>query len=108
MVIVAGSLLYTNHLVRKIAKVEKLKVRLWADAIQKKAKLLEYTQELFTKLENEERKKVELFAKAWQKLSKSDINDSELLSFMLDLNRSNETVPVILADDNGKIILKTQ
>ena len=56
--IVAISLWYTNTLVHKIAIEERTKVKLWADAIQKKANLVKYTNELFNKIKADERKKV--------------------------------------------------
>ena len=60
IVIIIFSLWYTNILVKRIAQDERQKVRLWADAIQKKANLVKYTNELFNKIKAEERKKVEL------------------------------------------------
>jgi hypothetical protein len=47
MLIVIASLWYTNILVKKIADEERVKVQLWAEAIQNKAKLVNYTSELF-------------------------------------------------------------
>lgn len=98
LVIFGASLLYTNVLVNKIAKDERNKVRLWADAIQKKAKLVKYTNELFNKIKVEERKKVELWAEATKQLSK-DLLD---YGFVLKVVSDNTTVPVILADENRK------
>src|ERR1017187_10157903 len=97
VIIFGASLLYTNILVNKIAKEERNKVKLWADAIQKKANLVKYTNELFNKIKTEERKKVELWADATKQLSK-DLSD---YSFVLKVVSDNTTVPVILADENG-------
>lgn len=102
MVIVSGSLWYTNILVKKIATEERTKVRLWAEAIKKKAVLVKYTNELFQKLGSEERKKVELWAEATRQLANA--NQLTDYTFVLKVVADNTTVPVILADEKGQII----
>lgn len=97
VIIVAVSLWYTNTLVNKIAAEERDKVKLWADAIQKKANLVKYTNELFDKIKIEERKKVELWAEATRQLSQ-DLTD---YGFVLKVVADNTTVPVILTDEHG-------
>jgi signal transduction histidine kinase len=96
ILIVGISLWYTNTLVNQIEHDERINVKLWADAVQKKANLVKYTNNLFDKLKTQERKKVELWADATKELSK-DLND---YSFVLKVVSDNTTVPVILADDN--------
>ncbi len=101
--IVALSLWYTNTLVNKIAADERKKVKLWADAIRKKAKLVQYTNELFTKIAIEERKKVELLATGTRQLANPSLQ-MEDVSFIFEVIKNNQTVPVILADATGAII----
>lgn len=103
LIIVGLSLWYTNTLVNKIAEDERKKVKLWADAIRKKAKLVQYTNELFTKITNEERKKVELWANGTKQLANPSLQ-MEDVSFIFEVIKNNETVPVILADHDGNII----
>ena len=55
LVIVFTSLWYTNQLVNSIANDEKNKIKLWADAVPKKAKLVKFSNVLFQKLQTEER-----------------------------------------------------
>ncbi len=100
VVIVGVSLWYANLLVNKIAKEERVKVKLWADATQKKANLVKYTNELFNKIKVDERKKVELWAEATRQLS-YELSD---YGFVLKVVSDNTTVPVILADENGSPI----
>jgi hypothetical protein len=97
VIIVGTSLWYASFLVNKIAKEERVKVKLWADAIQKKANLVKYTNELFNKIKADERKKVELWAEATRQLS-YELSD---YGFVLKVVSNNTTVPVILADENG-------
>ena len=98
-IIVVLSLWYTNILVKKIADDERKKVRLWAEAIQRKANLVKYTNELFHKIENEERQKIELWADANHQYDR-DLSD---YTFVLEVIRNNTTIPVIIADENGKV-----
>jgi nitrogen-specific signal transduction histidine kinase len=95
------SLWYTNGLVKKIAQEEREKVKLWADAIQKKAKLVKYTQDLFNKLKTEERKRMEVWADATRMLLTTE-NDIDR-NFYLTIVNSNTTIPVILTDGNHRI-----
>ena len=96
-----ASLWYTNILVRKIADDERKKVRLWAEAIQRKANLVKYTNELFRKIEGEERQKIELWAEANHQLGK-DLSD---YTFVLEVIKNNQTIPVIIADEKGNVQL---
>lgn len=100
ILIITASLWYTNTLVNKIAQEERVKVKLWADAIKKKADLVKYTNELFNKIKIDERKKVELWAEATRQLSQ-DLTD---YGFVLKVVSDNTTVPVILTDDHGTVI----
>ena len=100
ILIVLASLWYTNRLVKKIANDERSKLELWAKAVQKKAKLVKITSELFEEIKNEERKKAELLAKAIIKLNNTSIDDTCNLSFILEVNQSNTSIPLILSDGN--------
>ena len=99
ILIVFTSLWYTQKLVKRIADDERVKIRLWADAVQRKAKLVKFTNDLFQKLQEEERKKAELYALATKQLN-SDIED---ISFVLKVLQDNTTVPVILTDDQQHV-----
>ncbi len=69
LIIVSGSVLYTNNLVNKLAR--------------------------------EEAKKVELWAKGLRSLQTNKTQDVELVREILE---QNETIPVILVDENDNII----
>ena len=100
VIIVFTSLWYTNKLVNGIKTDEEKKVRLWAEAVQKKAGLVKFTNDLFQKLQSEERKKAELYALATKELSSDVFTISE---FVLKVLQDNTTVPVILTDDKDNI-----
>ncbi len=98
-----GSVLYTNALVRRIAKEEQQKALLWVRATRRKAALVKYTNELFEKMAKEEQKKGRLWAKGVERLVSSE-GPGQDLDFIFEVVKDNETVPVILVDAKGKYI----
>ena len=62
-----------------------------------------YTSALVEKLANEERKKVELWAKATETLA-SAADPTMDLSFVFDVIKDNQTIPVILTTETDSII----
>jgi len=100
LAIVGVSLAYTKSLVDKIANEEKAKVKIWADAVQKRSALVHYTSGLFRKLQQGERSKVELYLEATKYLARPDVTE---VSFALNVLNENTTVPVILTNGKGVI-----
>ncbi|MFN8277628.1 MAG: HAMP domain-containing sensor histidine kinase [Chitinophagales bacterium] len=96
------TLVYTNYLSNRIAREEKFKARLWAEAISSKAQLVRYTNNLFTRLQEDERKKVNVWARSTAFLVTVDNNEE--LTFFTDIVTGNNEIPVIWTDENGKII----
>ena len=101
IIIIITSLWYTNNLVKRIAHDERTKAKLWAEAVQNKAKLIKFTNVLFTKIKIEERKKAELYAEAAKQFANLS-NDADI-SFVLKVLQDNTTVPVILTNQKGEI-----
>ncbi len=102
IIIIIASLWYTNVLVKKIAKEERNNVELWAEAIQSKASLVNYTGELFDKISKEERNKIEIWAEASKRIVTSENQDAT--TFYLQIIGENETIPVLVLDENDKIM----
>lgn len=102
ILIIIASLWYTNLLVQKIAKEERNKVRIWAEAIQNKASLVNYTGELFQKISKEERNKIEIWAEATRRIVTSENQDAT--TFYLQIIGENETIPVLVLDENNQIM----
>ena len=61
-----------------------------------------YTSSLVDKLKEEERKKVRHWAQSIQLVGSTD--DVEVLNLLSSVIESNNTVPVILTDDNERIV----
>ncbi len=102
VLIIVASLWYTNILVKKIATEERKKVQIWAEAIQNKASLVNYTGELFGKISKEERNKIEIWAEASKRIVTSENQDAT--TFYLQIIGENETIPVLVLNENDKIM----
>jgi hypothetical protein len=72
IIIIVVSLWYTNILVRKFAEDERTNIKIWADAIQRKAKLVNYTDNFFEQIKVEEQKRAEIFAEAYKILGREE------------------------------------
>lgn len=62
-----------------------------------------FTNDLTKKLAREERKKVELWAKGMQELTSNEGLNRDY-SFILEVIKNNETVPMVLTDENERVI----
>ncbi|MCX6249181.1 MAG: ATP-binding protein [Bacteroidetes bacterium] len=101
VVIVSFSLYYTNILVEEIRKNERKNVQIWADAIHRKANLVNFTNKLFEQIKQEERQRVTIVAEAQERILTT--TDDVDRNFFLDIISNNTTIPVVLADRNGNI-----
>lgn len=63
-----------------------------------------YTRTLVDKLKQEEHRKVELWAQATLRLAESDKNSGDELAFTFDVVENNQTVPIIVTDQNDSIL----
>ncbi len=100
--IVSGSIWYTNSIVSKIARDEKKNITLWADAINRRAELVNYTEKFFLRIQEEERRRVELLAEATKRAVEAVTNEE--LTFYSNIMQNNKTIPVVQTDKNHKIL----
>ena len=100
-IIVATTLIYTGSVVDRVAKDERHNVGLWAEAVQRRAKLVQVTQNLFRTMEDEESRKAEVLANATLKLISSEEND---LTFYTQILESNTTIPVIVTYQDSNTV----
>jgi len=105
VLIVLATFIYTNRVIRLVGSEERENVKIWADAIHRKASLVNYTEGFFEQIASEERRRVELLAQAYKKLI-SATNDADL-SFYLDIVSNNKNIPVVMTDENSRIINAT-
>lgn len=100
LIMVALSLWVSNSIVHKVGDRERLRVKQWADAIKKKAELVEFTDRAFRQLREYERRKVMLHLNATREISKP-IPDNIIsdYDFPLSIINENKDIPMILLDD---------
>jgi hypothetical protein len=101
VLIITISLYYTNQLVRQIAEDERMSINIWANAIQRKANLVNYTKEFFDEIKQEEFKRASLLAEAYRNLRYEE--DSRTIEFYRQMMEDNTTIPLILADQEDVI-----
>ncbi len=99
--IFGGTFIYTSHLVEKVRTEEQKNLRLWVDAVNRKAQMVSYTESFFRQIKEEERRRVELLAGAYRRLATSE--DMADLTFFLDMIEKNKTIPVVLTDSHRNI-----
>lgn len=99
--IIIASLWYTNLLVREIARDERMNISIWANAIQRKANLVNYTKHFFDQIKEEEQKRAELLAQVYRNFR--DEENSRTLEFYRQMLEYNTTIPIILTDKYGNI-----
>lgn len=102
LVIISASIYYTNALVGEFARKERNQVKVWADAIQRKASLMHYTESFFNEVRRQERQRVELLANTYKRLIQDE--NSPDLTFYLEIISNNTSIPVIYADESGNIL----
>lgn len=99
-VIIATTLWYTGNLVKNISQDERAKATLWAEAVKRRAKLMQETGQLFSMIEEDERKNANIWAQAMLNIVESE---SEDLTFYASVLESNNTIPVIVTYESGEI-----
>ena len=108
LIIVGVSFFYSSRLVNKLSQEERIKVRLWADAIETKANTVNNTAKLFVALADAEKQKIELWAKATKVLSStagssSGSANNGFVLLAVDIIGANNTIPIIQTDQSGRI-----
>lgn len=102
LVLVAISLWVSNSIVQGVSDRERLRVKQWADAIKKKAELVEFTDRAFSQLREYERKKIQLYLDATKEISKPILGEAlPDYSFPLSIINDNKDIPVVLVDDQN-------
>ena len=103
VIIITISIYYTNRLVKRFAAQESKQIEMWAGAVQSHAELMNYTKGFFNEVSEQEQKRVQLLAKAYE--SFLETGPEENTTIYLDIIQSNISIPVVIADESGRIDL---
>jgi signal transduction histidine kinase len=101
-VIVGITLWYSNHIADGIRQEERQKIKLWSEAIKRRAELVNFTKTLFDELKTEERKKADMLASAYQIIS--DPTYESDLTFITQYLWNNTTIPVLFCDESNAVL----
>lgn len=104
LILVAISLYASNTIVQRVSDRERLRARQWADAIKKKAELVEFTDRTFSQLREYERKRIKLWIDATTEISRPIPGDpNRNFDFPLSIINDNKDIPVIITDNDNVI-----
>lgn len=99
LLLVGISLLVSNDIVTKVRERERERVQQWADAIKKKAELIQLTNRTFTQLREKERGEMEMWIDAIKEISKPIADEFFTdYSFPMKIIKKNNSIPVIVFD----------
>lgn len=104
LVLISASLFFSNSIVSKVSIRERYRVKQWAEAIKKKAELVQLTNRTFSQLRDKERNEMELWSSATKEILKPiDIQQMPDYTLPLKIIGINKSIPVILYDNNNDI-----
>ena len=103
VIIITISLWYTNILVRQIAVDERMSINIWANAIKRKADLVNYTKRFFDQIKEEEYKRALILSEVYHNFRFEE--SSQTLEFYRQMMEYNTTIPIILTDSKENIKL---
>ena len=104
LILISASLFFSNSIVSKVSIRERYRVKQWAEAIKKKAELVQLTNLTFSQLRDKERNEMELWSSATKEILKP-IEPDQMPDYTLPLKiiNINKSIPVILYDNNNDI-----
>lgn len=104
LILVGISLFVSNDIVTRVRERERVRARHWADAIKKKAELIQLTNRTFTQLREKERGEMEMWIDAIKEISKPSMDDLFTdYSFPMKIIKKNKSIPVIVFDFENNI-----
>lgn len=98
------SMYFSNSIVQKVRLRERERAQIWADAIKKRAELVQLTNFSFSALKEKEKNEMNLWMDATINISKPTSLDQNVdYELPLKIISRNKTIPVIVTDQNGNI-----
>ncbi|OJX36840.1 MAG: hypothetical protein BGO87_13730 [Flavobacteriia bacterium 40-80] len=98
------SIYFSNSIVDKVRIRERERAKNWADAIKKKAELVQLTNHSFSELKNKEKEEMELWIEATISISRPTALEQDMdYEFPLKIISKNKKIPVIVTDQFGNV-----
>ena len=104
LIIVTGTIWYASYIASEVQLEERQKIKLWSQAIKKKADLVKLTNQSFSALSEKETENVELWASATISIGKEN-SDYEFAFGIIEKNVDTlyrkDNIPLLLTDENS-------
>ncbi|MBO4542612.1 MAG: hypothetical protein J5725_05450, partial [Bacteroidales bacterium] len=92
---------YMNFLVNTFVETEKAKIKIWVNAIERKADLVSYTDKFFQIVAEDQDRRANTIGQAFLKIATSNIGDD--ITFYSDIITENKTIPCILLNSKHQL-----
>ncbi len=92
---------YMNFLVNTFVETEKAKIKIWVNAIERKADLVSYTDNFFQIIAEDQDRRANTIGQAFLKIATSNIGDD--ITFYSDIITENKTIPCILLNSKHQL-----
>lgn len=104
LMMIGASVFFSNEIVERVRIRERERARIWADAIKKKAELIQLTNQSFDALKQKEADEMDLWMDATISISKqSFLNQSSDFELPLKIISRNNSIPVIVTDQYDNV-----
>ncbi|MBO4581875.1 MAG: HAMP domain-containing histidine kinase [Bacteroidales bacterium] len=100
--ILGATMFFMNYLIDKIVVSEQQKIAIWADAIHRKADLVNSTNQFFNTFREDQENRAGIIGQAFMHIITADMGED--ITFYTDIIVSNQTIPCILTDNNDLVI----
>lgn len=100
--ILGATMFFMNSLIDKIVVSEQQKIAIWADAIHRKADLVNSTNSFFNTFREDQEDRANTIGQAFMHIITADMGED--ITFYTDIIVSNHTIPCILTDMEGNVI----
>ena len=101
ILLVAVSLWFSNRIVKKVAGHEVERVQQWADAVKRKADLVNFTNNALDQLRVNERTKVDFWTKAIVNATDQELDDYTFILHIIE--KTGNDIPLIITNSNNEI-----
>lgn len=95
------TMFFMNFLIDKIVVSERKDISIWADAIHRKANIVNSTTQFFNTFHNDQEERAKIIGEAFMHIITADMGED--ITFYTDIIVSNKTIPCILLDEAGNI-----
>lgn len=95
------TMFFMNFLIDKIVVSERKDISIWADAIHRKANIVNSSTQFFNTFHDDQEERAKIIGEAFMHIITADMGED--ITFYTDIIVSNKTIPCILLDEAGHV-----